>query len=511
MKTVRINKISAVMAFALACLSAVGGELSSSSMGLLMGRSIDIGGSGCEFINSSSGGSSTLEEEIISGKNRPETTTPTKAPDSTVVFKFKAGKETFWADLKDNRQEISNLDRFLHNHKNAILSGEKPVWINGYAESMPSEKENLALAKVRSNQVKSYMIMKYRFKEDFFRTKNHAQSAYGLNEIVTAAFVLPKSEMLHTTTVTNTNPEQINEQDGNPHAQESRNKSAELTPQAEIKAGDTTPAQTDQLVNVSSPTLLTNPASINTNTGQNFEDTRNYALLEKNAYYVSLYANFSDAGTYNMLIEPLFEVHKVYNRNVDVQAAYGHFVSNNVAVGVYGGYRMSDIRMDVSSDLLQLMINSRRYETNNISTGYNLGVFTKTFIPLEYSHRIFLVNEASLYYTQTRSLSRNVYDQGAMLSKVYQNTYAGGIKLSVGLMYFIANGFTIEFNISPVAAMYQYNTVINNERLNGKFAGGAINTILLPLDLKFGLNYFFGLDYKKNRKHINFIQNALLN
>lgn len=462
MKTVRLNKISAILAIALGCLIAAEGI------------------------------PSAMAQQPIATE---------QAPDSTVVFKFKAGKEQFWADLKDNRQELENLHRFLQGHKKAIMSGEKPVIINGYAESMPSEKENLALAKVRSNHVKSYMIMKYRFKEDFFRTKNHAQSAHGMNEIVTASFVLPKSEIVQTQPPADTICKKCLAAE-----QSARLKNQQNEGQTPLSAQ----SEQDKLVDVSTPLLQTNIIE-EQNLRQNFEDTRNYALLEKNAYYVSLYANFSDAGTYNMLVEPLFDVHNVYNRNVDIQAAYGHFVTNNVAIGVYGGYRMSDIRMDVSSDLLQLMINSRQYETNNISTGYNLGVFAKTFIPLEYSHRIFLVNEASLYYSQTRSLSRNVYDQGAMLSKVYQNTYAGGIKLSVGVMYFLTNGLTIEFNISPVAAMYQYNSVVNNERLNGKFAGGAINTILLPLDLKFGLSYFFGLDYKKNRKHINFIQNALLN
>lgn len=415
-----------------------------------------------------------------------------ECPDSTVVFRFKPSKEQFWADLKDNRQELRNLDRFLGGHRAAILRGEKPIFVNGYAKSMPTDRENMALAKVRSNHVKSHMILKYRFKEDFFRTKNHADSAYGSSEMVLLSFVLPKRDIVAT-----------------PIGEPADTLMADLPqPEVDSMVAPVTDQPVNTLANSNAPALGNQQID---NQSQTFEDPRSYALLEKKSYFVSLYANFSNAGKYNLLIEPLFEIHKVYNRNVDVQVAGGYFVANNLALGAYAGYRMSDIRVDVSADILQLLINSRRYETNNVSTGYTLGVFSKNFIPLEYAHRIFLVNEASIYYSQTRSLSRNVYDQGAMLSKIYQNTYTGGIKLSVGVMYFLANGLTMEFNISPVAALYQYNTVVNNETLNGKFAGGAVNTILLPIDLKFGLTYFFGLDYKKNRKHINTVQNALLN
>lgn len=416
-----------------------------------------------------------------------------ECPDSMVVFRFKPSQEQFWADMKDNRHELRNLGRFLGGHRAAILRGEKPIFVNGYAKSMPTDRENMVLAKVRSNRVKSHMILKYRFKEEFFCTKNHADSAYGSSEMVLVSFVPPNNDIVATPPIEEEPADTL---------------MAEL-PQPEVDSV-AVPVIENTLANSSAP-AFGDETSLMGNQNQTFEDPRSYALLEKKSYFVSLYANFSNAGKYNLLIEPLFEIHKMYNRNVDVQVAGGYFIANNLALGAYAGYRMSDIRVDVSSDMLQLLINSRRYETNNVSAGYTLGVFSKNFIPLEYAHRIFLVNEASIYYSQTRSLSRNVYDQGAMLSKVYQNTYTGGIKLSVGVMYFLANGLTMEFNISPVAALYQYNTVVNNETLNGKFAGGAINTILLPIDLKFGLTYFFGLDYKKNRKHINTVQNALLN
>ena len=95
-----------------------------------------------------------------------------------------------------------------------------------------------------------------------------------------------------------------------------------------------------------------------------------------------------------------------------------------------------------------------------------------------------------------------------MLHKVYQQSDKGGVKLSLGVSYFVAKGFAMEFKVSPVAVYYQNNRVLNNETLRGRFAGGGFNTLFNPIDMQFGLSYFFGLDYEKNAKHLsNFYKN----
>lgn len=241
---------------------------------------------------------------------------------------------------------------------------------------------------------------------------------------------------------------------------------------------------------------------------QAFEHKRTYALLEKGASYLSLSAGFKNTATASLLIEPFFDVEKIYKRGFSLDASFGYFVKNNVAIGIEGGYHLSDLRLKVSSDVLQLMINSRDYETNNAGSSFWLGFFVKNFIHLDPAHRIFMVTQTSLFYSHGTSVARNIYNDGAMLHKVYQQTDRGGVKLSLGVSYFVAKGFAMEFKVSPVAVYYQNNRVLNNETLRGKFSGGGFNTLFNPIDMQFGLSYFFGLDYVKNAKYLtNFYKN----
>lgn len=91
-----------------------------------------------------------------------------KIQNDTVLFRFVPGKRMFWADYRGNRQSIERLQTFIREHKDAIFSGSEKVRILGFCSSYGSVKENLAVAKNRSNQVKSYYIVHEGLKEEHF-------------------------------------------------------------------------------------------------------------------------------------------------------------------------------------------------------------------------------------------------------------------------------------------------------------------------------------------------------
>ena len=60
------------------------------------------------------------------------------------------------------------------NNKTTILDGKLPLLVDGYCNSLGSEAENLATAKIRANHVKSELIIRAEIKEENFITRNHA-------------------------------------------------------------------------------------------------------------------------------------------------------------------------------------------------------------------------------------------------------------------------------------------------------------------------------------------------
>ena len=59
-------------------------------------------------------------------------------------------------------------------NKATILDGKLPLYVDGYCNSLGSETENLATAKIRANRVKSELITRAEIKEENFITRNHA-------------------------------------------------------------------------------------------------------------------------------------------------------------------------------------------------------------------------------------------------------------------------------------------------------------------------------------------------
>lgn len=110
----------------------------------------------------------------------------------TIVFRFAPKRLMFWADYKGNAASIDSLMQLVREIKPLIVTGEVELGVMGFCSSYDSLPENLAAAKNRSNQVKSYLIVYEGLKEDHFRTTNVAQMWHGMSD-VTALVCLPRN------------------------------------------------------------------------------------------------------------------------------------------------------------------------------------------------------------------------------------------------------------------------------------------------------------------------------
>ena len=235
---------------------------------------------------------------------------------------------------------------------------------------------------------------------------------------------------------------------------------------------------------------------------QAFENKNNYALLEKRVSYFSFNLGFKSNDIDNWWLDPIAIVDRVYNRNLSTYVSVGHFVGNNIALGAKFGYSFSDVRLRMSADILDIIISAKTYETNNISRSYTGSFFLKNYIPLDAAQRFFLVSETSLQYSNTNSLSRNLFDEGVKVHKSLRKKHSVGVGISPGFMYFMTRGFAFEFAMNPVIAYWERVKTVNNEVEKGTTLNYGLNFKFMPFNIQFGFAYYFGLDYLKNREHV---------
>ena len=116
--------------------------------------------------------------------------------DTTYTFRFKTGKDMFYVPWNGNDGELARLEACVEKYKTEILGGRMPLHVDGYCCSQPTETENLAMARIRSNRVKSELIVRRELTEECFVTRNHAAEG----DFVTVRLTVPVKETAVTDT-----------------------------------------------------------------------------------------------------------------------------------------------------------------------------------------------------------------------------------------------------------------------------------------------------------------------
>ena len=122
--------------------------------------------------------------QVSQGQNREKGNNEPFCSDTAILFRFVPKRLMFYSPYNGNEKAISQAMKLLRMHRKAIVSGDAVIRIQGVCQSYPTEKENMAAAKNRSNQVKSYFITHLGMKEAYYRTSNKAVPYKGMRDIV---------------------------------------------------------------------------------------------------------------------------------------------------------------------------------------------------------------------------------------------------------------------------------------------------------------------------------------
>ena len=107
--------------------------------------------------------------------------------DTTYTFRFVPQKDMFYVPWTGNDTELARLLECIERNRTDILDGRLPLLVDGYCNSLGSETENLATAKIRANRVKSELIIRAEIKEENFITRSHATEG----DFVTVRLTVP--------------------------------------------------------------------------------------------------------------------------------------------------------------------------------------------------------------------------------------------------------------------------------------------------------------------------------
>ncbi|MDE5800950.1 MAG: DUF3575 domain-containing protein, partial [Paramuribaculum sp.] len=125
-----------------------------------------------------------------------------ESADSVLTFRFFQGRDGFYAPGLNNGEELARLFDCVDRYKGKIVDHEIMLHVDGYCASKGSEAQNRALAKIRSNRVKSELITRKGLTEDCFITRNHIEKG----DYVTVRLFVPKSDIDSAQAISSTEP-----------------------------------------------------------------------------------------------------------------------------------------------------------------------------------------------------------------------------------------------------------------------------------------------------------------
>lgn len=108
-----------------------------------------------------------------------------------VSFRFVAGDDMFYIPWAGNGAELERLYALLDEYGAQIASGHMPVYVDSYCASLPARGENLRMAFIRANRVKSDLILHKGLKEEDFITANHAEAYRKNRNVVVVTLRIP--------------------------------------------------------------------------------------------------------------------------------------------------------------------------------------------------------------------------------------------------------------------------------------------------------------------------------
>ncbi len=118
------------------------------------------------------------------------TTFAQQRTDTTYTFRFLPQKDMFYVPWKGNGHELARLLECIERNQTDIKNGQLPLYVDGYCDSGLTEQASMAIAKARSNRVKSELITRKGLHEGNFITHNHTSGG----DFVTVHIILKKDD-----------------------------------------------------------------------------------------------------------------------------------------------------------------------------------------------------------------------------------------------------------------------------------------------------------------------------
>jgi hypothetical protein len=174
-----------------------------------------------------------------------------------------------------------------------------------------------------------------------------------------------------------------------------------------------------------------------------------------------------------------------------------------MSVGIRGTYKYARNEQILEADFLNLAFNATTYQTQALSTGFEVHTFMRNYIPFGGKGNFFAFSETSVYFIKNNNYQRATRNPGKTdesISTILAVSNGMGAGTSFGVSYFNSKHLAFEFQLGTTGVEIIWKDIEKDLVDEGKSRKVTFKNGMNLLRFQVGVTYYIHSGIRLNAK-----------
>lgn len=223
--------------------------------------------------------------------------------------------------------------------------------------------------------------------------------------------------------------------------------------------------------------------------------------FKKGTFFLGGNLSLNDTEGFNDYIVANVDLLDVNKTGLIMSYVAGYFISPVASVGIRGTYKYARNEQLLEADFLNLSFNATTYQTQVLSTGFELHTFLRNYIPFGEKGNFFAFSETSVYFIKNNNYQRATRNPGntdESISTIMAVSNGIGAGTSFGVSYFNSKHLAFEFQLGTTGLEIIWKDIEKDLVDEGRSRKVTFKNGLNLLRFQVGVTYYLknGFNFK---------------
>jgi hypothetical protein len=223
------------------------------------------------------------------------------------------------------------------------------------------------------------------------------------------------------------------------------------------------------------------------------KEISNKSKFNKGTVFLGGDLSLTDTEGYNDFVVANIDLIDVDKTGLNLSFVGGFFTSPVMSLGIRGTYKFARSEQILEADFLNLAFNATTYQTQVLSTGFEVHTFMRNYIPFGEKGNFFVFSETSIYFIKNNNYQRATRNPGKTdesISTISAVSNGIGAGTSFGMSYFNSKHLAFEFQLGTTGVEILWKDIEKDLVDEGKSRKVTFKNGMNLLRFQVGITYY---------------------